>query len=122
MTTSYDTFSPPIAPSMQGTDVTENIRMIENKFGDGYVATTPDGFNYLFNTVNLSWASLDYSSLETILGFFRGHMAVPFLYTLPDESTPRLWYIPPGGWKRAWVGSTTYTLDVQLIERFDAAP
>ncbi len=116
-----NTFSPAVPPSVSGTDVTETLRLIENKFGDGYTATTPSGPNFIQNTVTLTWGAIHLSDLNNILTFLRANAGLPFYYQLPDESSARKWYVPPNGWKRSWIGGVDYSFSVQFVERFDNA-
>lgn len=111
-----DTFSPPKAPSINGTDVTETPRLISPSFGDGYKQDTPDGLNNAPCALSLTWENLTQAQCTQLTGFFRSHVGQAFLWTLPDETTARKWVTGP--WKRAWVAGAVYTLSVSFAERF----
>lgn len=112
-----DTFTPPVAPSMSGTEISETPRLITNNFGDGYQQSIPDGLNNTPNSAMLNWDPLTIVNLNTILNFLRAHVGITFFYQLPDESVARKWQA--GGWKRAWRSYNMRSLSVTFTERFD---
>lgn len=111
-----DTFSPPRLPSVSGTSLVEQPRLISNKMGDGYVQDTPDGLNTTPGQLTLSWAQIYPSEVTAIYAFLNAHVGQAFLYTIPREGSPRKWI-----WlqrQRTYPSPTFDALTITLGERF----
>lgn len=111
-----DTFLPAHAPSV-GTDVTSNVRVIKNKFGDGYRQTALDGANAVTGSVPLSWDACSIADAAYMDNFLRTHAAKPFLYTLPRETRARVWDCE--SWKRGAPAGGYDRFSATFEERFD---
>ena len=85
----YMVFNPPLRPKSTGR--TTEVKVISNEFGDGYAQVVPDGINAVRLTLSLSWPVLTQEQAAAITGFLAFQNALPFQWTLPDETRPRLW-------------------------------
>ena len=84
-------FMPPVAPS-PGTAHKPTVNLWEADFGDGYSQPTPKGLNHIRRAVSLSWGSLTYEQMRTIVDFFEGRGGnQPFLFQPYGEPTARKW-------------------------------
>lgn len=111
-----DTFSPAHAPSV-GTEVSTTVRLIKNKFGDGYRQTALDGQNAISASVPLSWTACTIADAAYMDGFLRAHAAKPFYYTLPRETVPRIFDCE--AWKRSAPAGGYDSFSATFDERFD---
>jgi phage-related protein len=111
-----DTFTPPIPPQVNNTQLEETPRARTNDFGDGYQTDLPDGLNNDPGKVTLQWSTLNWQDATTIHQFMRNHVAQPFWYTLPRETTPRAWITGPV--QRSYPWPLQDSITVSLIERF----
>lgn len=109
----FDTFLPPRNPQWP-LDVTIKPRLLEPQFGPGFPSFAPDGINTILRQVTLKFAPLvqaDYTAIDT---FISGHLSSPFYFTLPDETTARLWlYIS----RLRRVLSTVWEYEISLEEQ-----
>jgi phage-related protein len=87
----WDTWVPPQQPGQNGTQFSEQPRLLQTDYGDGYSQVLPDGINYITGQADLNWNSILATNWATIVAFFEAHLSLPFLWTLPDESVPRQW-------------------------------
>jgi phage-related protein len=110
-----DTFSPPRSPSVAGVQLDEQGRVITTNYGDGYVVDLPDGINVISGAFSLSWSFLYPTECDTIVAFFRSHIASPFYYTLPGTTETRKWI--PSKWTRTYPSINVHALSVTLTER-----
>lgn len=74
--------------------VKRNERLRKAQLGDGYIARAPQGKNWVYLTLSVSWDALTYAEFQTI------QTAVDaiqpdgyFTYSLPQEITARKWRI-----------------------------
>lgn len=111
------TFTPPYAPSANGTSYHEEPRVLRAQFGDGYDQTLPDGLNALRMQARLVWSAIPISAANTIVGFLRANKGAVFYYTLPDEGIARKWEVM--SWDRDFSGGVIGTVTAELRERFD---
>lgn len=111
-----DTFSPALAPSM-GSDASFMARTIKNNFGDGYRQTLKDGLNAVAASFPATWNSLLPAQADYICQFLEAHVGKPFLYTLPRETTPRVWDCEK--WTRSWTAGNIDKVTAQFEQRFD---
>ena len=114
---SVQTWTPPVAPTAQGTQLQETPRVISNTQGAGFPADAPDGeINLLPGALSLTWGALTQAQWTTITTFMKANVGKPFGFAIAGQ--------PLRDW--VWVGAmtTTYldgnnrTLTVQLEERF----
>lgn len=85
------TFDPTPKPS-PGTALTQQIKILEAEFGDGYTQATPDGINHIRQQVELKWDALTESQMQVIIGFFVARRAVEAFYYQPaGEVSPLKW-------------------------------
>lgn len=114
----FDTWTPLAVPQL-GTGFSDNERVLEAKFGDGYVQIVADGINALFAGGDLVWNGLTAAQMTDLREFWADHgMSTPFLWTVPDEASARLWrFTSP--LKRQSLGGDVYAASVQITEAFD---
>lgn len=113
-----DTFTPPMAPSYQGTSIDEEPRVLVNKFGNGYEQRTADGLNNNPISGTLSWDALSQTQLDEIVDFMRTKNAVdPFYYTFPGDVDPVL--LKATKWSKSFKQAGTYGLSVSIMQVFD---
>lgn len=83
------TFTPAIAPSL-GLSLTEEARVLQSEFGDGYTQRSGDGLNNLFLKGSVTWNKLTQDQADAIIAFFRLRQGYEsFNYTLPYEDSSR---------------------------------
>ncbi len=111
-----DTFNPGYAPDIN-TETQFDARVISNKFGDGYRQTAPDGLNTTASTVPLTWQSVPIATAQAMHDFLMAHVGQPFYYTLPRETTPRVYDCIQ--WKRGYPMGGYDSFSCSLTERFD---
>ena len=103
-------------PSM-GSDPSFKVRVIENKFGDGYRQTSPDGLNAVERSWPVSWANLTIANADILQAFFIANAGKPFRYTMPRETAPRVWDCTD--FKRGYPAGGYDSFQATLRERFD---
>lgn len=92
---------PNIPMDMSSGGLTEEARVIENDFGDGYRQRAGDGINPIGSTFEAKWDNITTAEANTLVAFFRargGYEA--FTFTPPNESgtwawTCKSWSRPP---------------------------
>jgi len=96
-----ETFTPPVAPSVDGTGAEATVTVEEVRFGDGYLQTTPVGLNaFDGETLTLSWSIVSTANADLLEAFLRPKLKhEPFLWTKPGEVTPKQWRCMT--WRRA---------------------
>lgn len=89
MTDIYDPsiFKPPIEP--QGASADRSVRVISNKFGDGYEQAVLDGLNARETSLSLSWPVLTFGQCAEIDNFFTENKGKSFLWSLPGQQRKR---------------------------------
>lgn len=86
---SLQTFVPPRKPDAGGTSKPK-LDLLKAQFGDGYAQVTANGINHITDTFKFTWTNLRNQEADLIMSFMRDHGGhIPFLYTPPDETTPR---------------------------------
>lgn len=113
-----DVFTPPRAPSMNGSEFGWNPRLLTNNFGDGYSQTMPDGLNAMPWSGTIVFTPLLTTEMTGLANFMREHNGVTFWWLLPWETTPRRWQTL-GQPKITSVGGSIWALSMTLTERFD---
>lgn len=111
-----DTFTPPLAPSPQGSQEQDKARSLTAKFGDGYKQDSADGLNPIDRSLTLSWDPIQAADVATINAFLDAHVGVPFWYTAPREIAPRAWVWTSR--QRSYPYPTQDSFSVTLEERF----
>jgi phage-related protein len=109
-----DTLTVPYAPLVAsgGSDV--QARALQNHYVSDAYANVRDGINVALKTYQASWL-LDSTAGDTLVAFLRAHLGKSFLWTLPRESTPRIWQAT--GWTRTTPDYGYDKIDVTLEER-----
>jgi len=115
----WPTWTPPYLPSQSGTQVQDKPNIIENTFGDGYVQRILNGINFMSGTCTLTWGQIRNTDWQTIVTFMQGQLVTPFLWQLPDESSPRQWVA--ASWTKAY-GTSTWVQNAQLTLKQDFTP
>ena len=85
----YTTFPPVRAPT--SVDRSREVRSIGTEFGDGYEQTLADGLNALRDKLTVKWDNLTIAQADSIDVFFQARYAVPFWWTLPQQTVQKLW-------------------------------
>lgn len=80
-------FQPSIAP--QSASAGRSIRVISNKFGDGYEQAVLDGLNAQETSLSLSWPVLTFEQCAEIDTFFTENKGKSFLWALPGQEQKR---------------------------------
>ena len=115
-----DTFTPARFPITNGTSLSLSPRLLQNKMGDGYTVTTPDGLNPNIGQLMLVFNLLK-NEANDVEDFLRAHTGVPFYYTLPGRTDNPLWI-----WKsfqRSPTNGLAYEqVTINLEEQFYIAP
>lgn len=85
------TFAPPRNPQWP-LDTPITPRLLLPGFGDGDPIFAPDGINtMLHQQITLKFVALTQAQFTAIDSFLTANLNLPFFYTLPDETTARLW-------------------------------
>lgn len=84
-------FTPPVLPSA-GLANEPKINLFKAEFGDGYTQASPAGLNHIRDTAELKFELLTSLQAAGLVAFLRERGGYkPFLWTLPDEATPKRW-------------------------------
>lgn len=85
-----DTF--PSISASYGSAGTTDFRIREAPFGDGYSQRAADGLNSVRRIWTLTWENRPDADIATIYDFLIDKLGYEhFLWTAPDESSPRKW-------------------------------
>jgi phage-related protein len=116
----FDTWAPLAVPQL-GSNFTDNQTVLEAQFGDGYSQIVGDGINSVWAGGDLTWNGLTVAQLDDLRTFWRAHgTAEPFLWTVPDEASARLWrFTAP--LKRQSYGGDIFSASTTIKEAFDIA-
>lgn len=112
----YDVFSPGLNPHFEYQKET-SCRVLTANFGDGYKQEVGDGLNAIERKPTLIFSPISATvanAIETFLESKKGY--IPFVYTLPDEATPRQWKCKR--WPRVPVGDNQYSITMELEQDF----
>lgn len=117
----FPTFVPPHGVNISpGSSVEFQPRVRRADFGDGYSQRAGDGLNTLSRKVEANFQVLYSDEAEAIITFFtnrRGYL--PFMWTLPGETSPRQWIAP--SWRRTYSDTKITDVTASLEETFDPA-
>lgn len=93
----------------------ERPRVLEAKFGDGYVQRAADGIHHIERTFEAVWRGIPLADLDTLVAFFRERGGVEaFEFTLPGETAARLWRCER--WREQRVSASRANLTATLVE------
>ncbi|RXF69234.1 phage tail protein [Hansschlegelia zhihuaiae] len=85
------TFIPPVAPSAR-LPVEPKINLRKAEFGDGYTQASPAGLNHIRDVAELKFEMMTSLQAAGVIAFLRERGGYqPFLYTLPDDASPKRW-------------------------------
>ena len=88
-----DTFNPVPKPS-PGSTFEREYRAQVAQYGDGYEQRVADGIQTRRLKGTLEWPVLGETERDTLVAWFDAHPSwVSWLWTIPGESTPRLWRV-----------------------------
>ena len=95
----------------------QDVRLIENSFGDGYNQTAPDGINHIKKTYIVTIPSMTVAQKNTLDDFFidRGGYK-NFAWTPVGDSEERLWKCMI--WKFSIVAPDYHMCEFTTIEDF----
>jgi len=92
------------------------------QFGDGYSQRVAIGIHQKPIEIMLTWTTLMTAEKETLELFFNQHgKGEAFYWKMPDEASPRKWYISAAGWEVTYVMYGIYNVSLNLVECFDIA-
>ena len=97
--------------------LSEQVRVREVQFGDGYTQSAADGINAIPRTYRAVFAARPNADLDTIRSFLRergGHE--PFWFTPPEESAAIKWRCKD--WAITRISATHRTLIATFVEDF----
>jgi phage-related protein len=90
------------------------------QFGDGYSQRVSLGINQKPIEIMLSFSTINDVEKATLELFFEQHSrGQVFYWKMPDETTPRKWYIPAAGWDVTYIRFGLYNVSVNMVECFD---
>ena len=111
------TFDPPIAPTY-GTTSNKEPRILRAEFGDGYSQRAGDGLNTDPIKVTLNFDALTVEQADQVFNFLSARAGWDsFYYTLPRESSPRIFICPK--FSRQYVLPNTDAITAEFEEVFD---
>jgi phage-related protein len=97
-----------------------SARVMENQFGDGYKQTAVDGINTIVRTMDVLWASLTLTDMQTVTSFLETCAgSTPFYWQPPEESLSYLWRCKD--WNVQAVPIFRYKVTATFIQAFDIA-
>lgn len=107
------TFSPPVAPSA-GLAVEPKLNLFKSEFGDGYTQASPAGLNHIRDVAELKFEMMTSLQAAGLVAFLRERGGYqPFLWTAPDEDTPRRWTCAKWKHVRDEAGRSTVTATLE---------
>lgn len=110
------TLTPPRNPDIGSGQDVEYIAE-EVQFGDGYAQDSAFGINPKKSMVHLVWSGLTEAEKNALVDFFDDRAGWQyFYYTLPTESTARIWVCKKVS--ESWDEVLNYTVSVSFKERF----
>lgn len=113
---SIPTFYPPIDPS-PGSRHTQEIKLLEAEFGDGYSQVSPRGLNHIRRKYNVTWEALTKEQCDEIDQFFKDRMGYEtFIYTPYGETEPVYWTCKQ--WDRSTSGGV-HTFTAEFVQTFN---
>lgn len=113
------TFSPPVPPQPQ-TSTTQDIKLLEAEFGDGYTQVTRDGINHIKQRARLVWGNIHKLHANEIIAFLEARGGdQPFLYTMPDETIAHRWRCTK--WDRTYAAHDRRQVVADLVQDFGLA-
>lgn len=116
------TLTLPVEPSQSGYSEQDTFRVQVAQFGDGYEQRVVDGINATPRSVSLTCAILTASEKTTLVNFLKARGGWDsFYYTLPSESTPRLWVCDDSVKTSSVDGGVLWDVSFSLREVFDYA-
>jgi len=80
----------PMSPLTTSSGATEKPRILNNHFHGDTSFDLPDGINVTLMNYQATW-QLHPSDADTLLAFLRAHLAIWFFWTMPRETSPRIW-------------------------------
>lgn len=119
----FDTWAPLAVPQL-GSGFSDDERVLEAQFGDGYAQTLDDGLNAQFTSGELVWNGITSTELADLQSFWADHgKSVPFRWTVPGESVPKLFVftapLARAQFRRDANGARFYSTSTQIKQRFD---
>lgn len=113
----FATFTPPFAPSPQGTGTAVKSRVNTATFGDGYEQRASDGLNTIYRSGTWNWSALSTANCDAVTAFFTARGGVQsFKYTFPGD-VERTYIVPD--WSTGYPGGTTRSISASYKEVFD---
>jgi phage-related protein len=88
----FDTWTPPVAPRVNGTGLTYEQAVDRADMGDGYEQVSERGINSMRENWTLAWPGILESNADALETFFLSKgLATPFWYRVPGRATPKLY-------------------------------
>lgn len=99
-------------------DLTTNLALLEATLGDGYSQRGKAGLNNAAGTLPINYTNIKGTDKTILINFCKAHSAGEAWYwQLPDEGTPRKWYIK--NYKETYVSYDVYNVMINVQEVFD---
>lgn len=115
------TLTLPRNPNQSSYNENTTYRVQTARFGDGYEQRVSDGINTTIKQVQLGFDNLTSAEKDSVMTFLNARGGFEsFFYTLPSESTPRLWVLE-GGVSVAGSQANLWNVGFTLREVFDLA-
>lgn len=89
------------------------IRVLQQQFGDGYMARRQDGVNPVIETWNISTPPLPVSNVLALENELITLGSNYFLWTPPNEPSPKKWILDPVRWD--WTYSSTDIAKISFV-------
>lgn len=111
-----DVFNPPVPPTIES-QVTFTAVALEAAIASSWSSSSPSGLNAVSGLYSLVWAVLMPDQLVEIEHFLEVHRGlIPFLYTIPSESTQKLFKCKT--WNVTYLGGS-FSLKTEFRQVFD---
>ena len=96
------------------TSVSEEPRVTETQFGDGYSQRSAEGINTLTEMWDVSIEEADNQVADEIIAFLRARGGVEVFEWTPRWGTDPILVVTSGGWKRTGAGDGASTISVRF--------
>jgi phage-related protein len=102
-----------------GADLSEEPRVNEAVFGDGYSQRITQGINNIRGEIDAAWGPIGQTDADALVALFRTLNGVsPFQMQMPGDSMRK--FITVGAWKKKFKDTGVFEVSVKLKQVFDA--
>lgn len=111
---------PDIPPHKSSPGQTTEFKTLDAEFGEGYTQSSAEGMNNIRESWDLNWDNEDAADIATIRTFINSlYGSVPFKWTPPGESDPKLWRVKNYKYKP---NEYSGTLSMTFVQYFGPEP